>query len=59
MDDIEVRDIKRFEKELLEYIDVNDKSLFDEIRKSGVLSDTTIDNMKKIISEFQSKFKRS
>ena len=59
MDKVEVGDIKRFEKELLEYVDLNDKSLFDEIRKSGVLSDEIVEKMKKIIGEFESKFKGS
>ncbi len=59
MDDISVKDVKRFEKELLEYIDVNNKNLFDEIRISKQLSDETVANIKKIVTDFKSKFKKS
>jgi F-type H+-transporting ATPase subunit alpha len=59
MDDISVKDVKRFEKELLEYIDVNDKNLFNEIRISKQLSDDTVANIKKIVTDFKSKFKKS
>jgi F-type H+/Na+-transporting ATPase subunit alpha len=59
MDDIAVKDIKRFEKELLEYIDVNQKNIFDDIRVSKLLGDETVVNIKKAITDFQSKFKKS
>jgi F-type H+/Na+-transporting ATPase subunit alpha len=59
MDDIVVKDIKRFEKELLEYIDVNQKNVFDDIRVSKQLGDETVANIKKAITDFQSKFKKS
>ena len=59
LEDIEVKDIKRFEKELLEYIDVNNKSLFDEIRISKTLNDDTVEKIKKLLNEFHSKFKKS
>ena len=51
--------IKRYEKELLEYIDVNDKSIFDDIRVSKVLNDDTVEKIKNIVNEFHSKFKKS
>jgi F-type H+-transporting ATPase subunit alpha len=54
-----VKDIKRYEKELLEYIDVNDKSIFDDIRVSKVLNDDTVEKIKNIVNEFHSKFKKS
>ncbi|MCW8850189.1 MAG: F0F1 ATP synthase subunit alpha, partial [Melioribacteraceae bacterium] len=59
MDDISVKDVKRFEKELLEYIDVNNKNLFDEIRISKQLSDETVANIKKNVTDFKTKFKKS
>lgn len=59
MDEIEVKDIKRFEKELLEYVDVNNKAIFDDIRVSRQLSDETIENVKNVVTEFQSKFQKS
>lgn len=59
LEEIDVKDIKRFEKELLEYIDVNDKSIFDQIRASKTLSDDTIEKIKNIVNEFHSKFNKS
>jgi len=59
MDDIAVKDIKRFENELTEYLDVNHKNIFEDIRKVKQLSDETIENIKKAVSDFQSKFKKS
>lgn len=59
MDEISVKDIKRFEKELLEYIDLNKKEIFDDIRISKVLSDETVENIQKVISDFLTKFKKS
>ena len=59
MDDITVKDVKRFEKELIEYIDVNSKDLYNEIRISKQLSDETVSNIKKVVTEFKSKFKKS
>ncbi len=59
MDDISVKDIKRFEKELFEYIDVNQKNIFDDIRVSKQLGEDTVGNIKKALTDFQSKFKKS
>ncbi len=59
MENIEVKDVKRFEKELLEFVDVNYKNIFDDIRSSKQLSDETVENISKAVSEFQSKFKKS
>ena len=59
MDEIAVKDVKRFERELFEYIDVNKKAIFDDIRSSGLLSDDTIESIKKTLIDFQSKFKKS
>lgn len=59
MDSINVRDVKRFEKEMLEYIEVNNKKLFEDIRVKKQLNDEIIENIKKIVSDFISKFKKS
>jgi len=59
MEEIAVKDIKRFEKEFLEYIEVNNKAIFDDIRISKLLNDETVDSIKKIATDFQSKFKKS
>lgn len=59
MDEIAVKDIKRFEKELLEYMEVNKKDIFDDIRTTKQLSDKTIESIKKVVTDFQNKFKKS
>ena len=59
MDSISVKDVKRFEKEMLEYIEVNNKKLFEDIRVKKQLNDEIIENIKKIVSDFISKFKKS
>ncbi|PID62668.1 MAG: F0F1 ATP synthase subunit alpha [Ignavibacteriae bacterium] len=59
MEDIPVDDIKRFEKELLEYIDVNHKDIYDEIRSKKTLSDELNEKIDKAINTFKNKFKPS
>ncbi|MBK8943713.1 MAG: F0F1 ATP synthase subunit alpha [Ignavibacteriae bacterium] len=59
MDSISVKDIKRFQKEMLEYIEVNNKNVFEEIRTKKQLNDEIIENVKKVVTEFISKFKKS
>ncbi|MBK7105871.1 MAG: F0F1 ATP synthase subunit alpha [Ignavibacteriae bacterium] len=59
MDSISVKDIKRFQKEMLEYIEVNNKSVLEEIRTKKQLNDEIIESVKKVVSEFISKFKKS
>lgn len=59
MDSISVKDIKRFEKEMLEYIEVNNKKVLEDIRTKKQLNDEIVDDIKKVVSEFISKFKKS
>lgn len=59
MDEIAVKDIKKFEKELFEYIDLNKKEIFEVITSSGVLTDDTVEKIKNVLTDFQSKFKKS
>ncbi len=59
LDDIPVYDIKKFEKEILEYIEVKYNSIFEAIKKEKQLSDSTTDNLKKAAEEFKSVFKKS
>lgn len=47
MDSISVKDIKRFQKEMLEYIEVNNKSVLEEIRTKKQLNDEIIESVKK------------
>ena len=59
LDDIPVYDIKKFEKEILEYIEVKYNYIFEAIKKEKQISDTTIENLKKATVEFKSLFKKS
>ena len=59
MDDIAVKDIKRFEKELLEFIDVNHKDIFEEIRNKKQLSENVVESVKIVVTNFHTKFKKS
>ncbi len=57
MDEIPVGEIKRFEKELLEFIEVKHNSIFETIRKEKVLSDELVSEIEKTIEEFTKTFK--
>jgi F-type H+/Na+-transporting ATPase subunit alpha len=59
MEDIDVKDIKRFEKEMHEYIELNNNDIFENIRKLKQLDDQLIDAIKNSILEFKSKFRKS
>jgi F-type H+-transporting ATPase subunit alpha len=59
LDDIEVFDVKRFEKEVLEYFEVKHKDIFDTIKKEKDLSEETIQKIKKAAEEFLPTFKKS
>ncbi len=57
LDDIPVSDIKRFEKEILEFIEVKYNQIFEAIKKEKQLSDSTTENLKKATEEFKAVFK--
>jgi F-type H+-transporting ATPase subunit alpha len=57
LDDIPVSDIKRFEKEILEFIEVKYNQVFEAIKKEKQLSDSSTENLKKAAEEFKSVFK--
>lgn len=59
MDEVPVSDIKRFEKEILEYIEVNHNNIFESIKKEKQLSDETISSIKKAAEEFLNVFKKT
>ena len=59
LQDIPVEDINRFEKELLEYIDLKYADIYKTIRETKVLSDETLEKLKTAIEEFLGKFKKS
>lgn len=57
MDNIPVHEIKRYEKEALEYIEVKHNDIFEKIKKEKQLSDDTIAGIKKAAEEFSLIFK--
>lgn len=59
LESIPVKDVKRFEKEYLEYVDVKYPEIFETIRSTKVLDDSTISKIKASAEEFLTKFKRS
>ncbi len=59
LDQIPVSDIKEFEKEFLEFIEVNHADIFDSIRKEKVLNDKVVEEIKKAAEEMLNVFKTS
>ncbi|MEO8400073.1 MAG: F0F1 ATP synthase subunit alpha, partial [Ignavibacteriaceae bacterium] len=59
LDDIPVDDVKRFEKEALEYFEVKHGEIFDLIKKEKQLTDAIVEKIKKAGSEFLNIFKKS
>ncbi len=59
METIEVKDVKRFEKEFLEYVDLKYPQIYENIRVTKELKDDTVELIKKAVSEYLEKFKKS
>ncbi len=59
LESIPVHDINRFEKEVLEFIEVKYNHIFENIKKEKQLSDNIISDMQKAAEEFISTFKKS
>ncbi len=57
MDNIAVADIKRFEKEILEFIEVKYNSIFENIKKEKQLSEETVNMIDAAAKEFLAVFK--
>jgi F-type H+-transporting ATPase subunit alpha len=58
-DEIPVADIKRFEKEIMEYIEVKYNQIFKSIKKEKELGAQTVEDLKKAGEEFLKIFKKS
>ncbi len=54
-----VKDVKRFEKEFLEYVDLKYADILKDIRESKQLNDDTVTKLKQAAEEFVGKFKKS
>jgi F-type H+/Na+-transporting ATPase subunit alpha len=59
LDDVEVVDIQRFEKELFEMMDVKHKDLLDALALKGELTKEIIDKVETITKDFLATFKPS
>jgi F-type H+-transporting ATPase subunit alpha len=59
LDDIPVADIRRFERDLHDYIQHNAKQIFDTIVETGTLPDDTIEELKKAVAEVKQEFRSS
>ncbi len=59
LDEIPVVDVKRFEKEMLEFVEVKYPEIFKSIRETKELRDDTIAALKKAAVEFTQTFKKS
>ena len=57
LDEIPIYEIKRFEKEITEFIEVNYNNIYESIRKEKQLSDATIAEIKKAAHEISKTFK--
>lgn len=57
LDEIPVSEIKQFEKEIHDYIEVNYNGIYEAIRKEKQLSDETISSIKKAVEELSASFK--
>ena len=56
---IEVKDVKKFEKEFLEYVELKYPQIYENIRVAKELKDDTVQLIKKAVEEFLEKFKKS
>jgi len=54
-----VKDVKRFEKEFHEYVELKYPEIYENIRSTKELRDDTVQLLKKAASEFLEKFKKS
>jgi len=56
LDDIDIKDISRFEKEFLEYVNTEKKSLVERLARDKSISDYTAKNIESTINEFKKRF---
>jgi F-type H+-transporting ATPase subunit alpha len=56
LDDVPVKDIRRFEQEFLDYVAAQHGGVFDAIVQTGKLDDSTAEELQKAITEFKKQF---
>jgi F-type H+-transporting ATPase subunit alpha len=59
MDDVPVVDIRRFERELLDYLHRKESGLLTSIREGAKMSDDTIQAIDDAVAEFKKQFETS
>ena len=59
LDDIPVEDVRRFEAELLEFMDANHPDVGEHIRNEGTLPDEVEARLKEAVEEFKGRFRPS
>lgn len=59
LEDIPVKDVKRYEKEFLEYVELKYADVLKAIRETKQLGDEIVTKLKQAAQEFTGKFKRS
>jgi len=59
MDDVPVSDVRRFEKELLEFLHRKEQGLMTSIKEGGKMSDDTLVAIADAITDFKKQFETS
>lgn len=59
LETIDIQDVKRFEKEFLEYVELKYNDILEKIRVEKVLDEQTIEKIKTAANEFLPKFKKT
>jgi F-type H+-transporting ATPase subunit alpha len=59
LENIPVNDVKRFEKEFLEFVELKHPEILDKVRKEKALSDELTESIKSAVQDFLGKFKVS
>ena len=59
LDEVPVSDIRRFEREFLDYVEHRHKGIYDAITSSGQLSDETVQSLEQAIGDFKKTFDTS
>jgi F-type H+-transporting ATPase subunit alpha len=55
-DDIEVGDVRRFETELLDYVNHNAPQMFDSLANAKSLEDDTVAELERVVGDFKQQF---
>jgi len=59
LDEVPVQDIRRFEREFLDYVEHRHRGIYDAINNSGQLSDDTVQSLEQAIGDFKKTFDTS